>query len=479
MSIFLAIDLGTTGCRSILFDEKLRQLANSYEEYGLITPSPEIVEQDANLWWDLTLRTARAAIAQAGIDGQEIDGISISSQGITLVPVDEDCRPLCNAITWLDTRTAKQVEEIRSRFGDEEIFLRTGRPNLPVYTLQKILWLQRHRPEIIAKAHKLLLPMDFLIAKLTGKYVTDHSMASGTLLYDLRKGCWDKELLDFCGIDASILPDLAYSGEVAGTVLPEVAKALGLREDCVVAVGAQDQKCAAYGAGLNDEMMTVSLGTAAAVTRLQKTAKTEENRGVCWCGYVEKDAFVIEGVVNTAGTCLRYVRDLFFGGENYDVINAEAKEALNRGSRLVFHPYLNGDNNTGIGNFYGITLATTRGDYALAVMEGVAFQLRVLLETMEYDKTSQQVILFGGAAKSALWSQIIANALGTAVCVLQTSEAAGAGAARLAAKAAGAPTPPLTVAKTYTPENTAEYDKKYAKYLEIQGKLWHPFSERR
>lgn len=467
MSIFLAIDLGTTGCRSILFDGQLRQLADGYEEYPLFTPSPEIAEQDANRWWDLTLRTARAAIAKAGIDGREIDGISISSQGITLVPVDESCNPLCNAITWLDTRTGQQVEEIRSRFGDGEIFLRTGRPNAPAYTLQKILWLQRHRPELIAKAHKLLLPMDFLIAKLTGRYVTDHSMASGTLLYDLRKGCWDKELLDYCGIDESLLPDLAYSGESAGCVLPEVARALGLREDCVVAVGAQDQKCAAYGAGLNDEMMTISLGTAAAVTRLQRTAKTEENRGVCWCGYVEKDAFVTEGVVSTAGTCLRYVRDLLFKGESYDVINAEAGDALMRGGHLVFHPYL-----TGNGNFYGVSLATTRGDYALAVMEGVAFQLRVLLETMEYDAAKQSVILFGGAAKSPLWCQIIANALGTPVAVLQTNEAAGAGAARLAAKAAGVQTPPLAVAKTYSPEKTAEYNEKFEKYMDIKAKLW-------
>lgn len=471
MSIFLAIDLGTTGCRSILFDEKLRQLADGYEEYALFTPSPEVAEQDANCWWDLTLRTAQSAIRKAGIAGAEIDGISISSQGITLVPVDESCNPLCSAITWLDTRATEQVEEIRSRFGDKEIFLRTGRPNSPAYTLQKILWLQRHQPELIAKAHKLLLPMDFLIAKLTGKFVTDHSMASGTLLYDLRKGGWDKELLDYCGIDEGLLPDLAYSGEVAGCVLPEVAKDLGLREDCVVAVGAQDQKCAAFGAGLDSEMITVSLGTAAAVTRLQKTAKTEENRGVCWCGYVEKDTFVTEGVVSTAGTCLRYVRDLLFKGESYDVINAEALAALQRGSDLVFHPYLVGSDTTGIGNFYGITLATTRGDYALAVMEGVAFQLRTLLETMEYSD-EQSVILFGGAAKSQLWSQIIANALGVPVCVLQTNEAAGAGAARLAAKAAGVNAPPLEVSKTYAPENTAKYREKYAKYLEIERKLW-------
>ena len=127
MSIYLAIDLGTTGCRSILFDTKLRQLGAAYEEYGLITPRENWVEQDAELWWELTLRTAEKAIAQAGIDAKTIDGISISSQGITIVPVDEDWKPLCNAISWLDNRCEAELEQIRAHYSAETITATTTR----------------------------------------------------------------------------------------------------------------------------------------------------------------------------------------------------------------------------------------------------------------------------------------------------------------------------------------------------------------
>ena len=328
MAIYLAIDLGTTGCRSILFDQSLRQLAVAYEEYGLITPKEKWTEQDAENWWVMTKQTALAAIAKAGISGRDIKGISVSSQGITIVPVDEEMMPLCNALSWLDVRAEAQSKQLIEDFGKDAIYAHTGKPIDPCYTLPKILWLKQEAPEIYEKAWKFLMPMDFLIGKFTGNCVTDHSMASGTLFYDIKNRCWSRQILEYYGIPEEKLPALAWSGQTAGKVLPDVARELGLDENCVVAVGAQDQKCAAFGIGLNEGVMTISLGTAAAITKRWNEARTEENRGVGWCGYVAPGSWVTEGVINTAGTCLRWCRDLLFAGESYDTINAEALEAL-------------------------------------------------------------------------------------------------------------------------------------------------------
>ena len=463
MKLYLAIDLGTTGCRSIIFDEELKEISSSYSEYPLITKGGGFVEQDANLWWHLTVKTALSAISQSGISSQNIDGISISSQGISIVPVDEECNPLCNAIGWLDTRAGVEAEEFKNDFGEDKIRKITGKPCSSVYTLPKILWIKDNEPEIYEKAYKLLMPLDFLTAKFTGNFVTDHSMASGTLMYDLEKVCWSDEILKRYGIDIEKLPKLAYAGEIAGTVLPEIRDILGLKDTCIVAVGAQDQKCAALGAGLDENSITISLGTAAAVTKLWKNLENSVAENVTWCGYTEPESWVTEGVVATAGTCLRWVRDTFYKGEKYSVIDMEAEAAIEQGNSLIFLPFMSGEN----GAFYGVSLADKRANFAAGVMEGVALEIRALLENMSAYEKKRRIILFGGGAKSRLWCQIISDVTGMEISVPSTEEAAGAGAARAAALAAGKMINPLSCSKVYKPQKS--YEEKYKKYLLISG----------
>lgn len=472
MALFLAVDLGTTGCRSIVFNECLQPLSSAYEEYGLITPKEGYVEQDAELWWVLTLKTAKAAITEGNVDATQIRGISISSQGITIVPVDEQFAPLCNAISWLDSRCADEVEEIRRHYPAEKITEMTGKPLHTYYTLPKILWLQKHRPELIEKAYKLLMPLDFLTARFCGKAVTDHSMACGTLFYDVNNQCWWEEVLDLFHINRAQLPDLGWSGEAVGKILPSVAAELGLSEDCIIALGAQDQKCAALAAGLDADTVTVSLGTAGAISQLH-AGGTDVHRGKC--SYLSEGQWVTEGVINTAGTCLRYIRDLLYKDEPYRLIDEEAEQAQNEGRELFFYPYLSGPSDPdyykeSTGAFFGINLATKRGDYALAVMEGIAFQIRIILESMGAYQNIERIVAFGGAAKSDLWCRIIADCTGLTVCVPSTAEAAGAGAAMLAAQGAGEPLSPLKVAKTYAPQVDGE--AKYVRYRRIEKKLF-------
>ena len=474
----MAIDLGTTGCRSIIIDSELNILSYSYREYGLITPEEKFVEQDSELWWELTLETAKEAIAEAKISPLDIAAISVSSQGITVVPVDREFKPLASAISWLDMRAGRECEQIERDFGYKRIYSLTGKPISPAYTLPKILWLKKYYPGLYEEAYKLLMPMDFLMARLTGRAGTDYSMASGTLMYDLSGLKWSEEILAHYGISEEKLPELAPAGSFVGTVLPEVARELGLRETCRVALGAQDQKCAALGAGLDEASMTVSLGTAAAVSRLWHEAHTEVDNGVGWCGYVGGDSFVTEGVVSTACTSLRWLRDKMFVGEGYDVVDEEAEAAMKRGSSLLFHPYLTGSAAPEFypecsGAFTGITLAAERGDFALAVMEGVAFSIRKLLEAMDAYGTVDRLVLFGGGAKSPLWCQLIADAVGMEIALTVSPEAAGAGAAILAAAADGEKLLPLKIGKTYTPgEGAPRLLEKYKKFVITEKRLW-------
>lgn len=478
MTYYLAIDLGTTGCRSMLFDRELTARAASYREYGLITPRENYTEQNAEDYFSLMAETSREAIANSGVDPSDIVSMSISSQGITVIPVDRCYRPISNAISWLDNRAESETEEIIRDFGYGEIFTLTGKPPISAYTLPKILWMMRNMPEVYERAYKLLMPMDFLVARLTGRAVTDYSMASGTLMYDLRGFCWSREILEKYGIDENKLPEIKAAGCDMGKILPEAARLLGVGTECRVSLGAQDQKCAALAVGLCDGVMTTSLGTAAAVTKLWKSAHTETVRSVGWCGYTEGDAFVTEGVVGTAATCLRWVRDRMYPGESYEVIDREAEDAARRGTSLIYHPYMSGGGapeyyKDATGNFYGVNLATERGDFALAVMEGVAFNIKKLLISMEAYGSVHTLILFGGGAKSELWCQLMADITGMRVATPSTEESAGAGAAMLAARAVGDKLDPLRLTKIYEPsEKTDYYAKKFARFLEIEKKLW-------
>lgn len=482
MPYYLAVDLGTTGCRSILFDAGLNLISDSYREYALETPKEKWAQQDANLWWSLTLETAGEAIAKSRIDPKDIAGISISSQGITVVPVDENLTPLFPAMTWLDVRAEAQTQRMEAEWGTRAAFTHTGKRIDPCYTLPKLLWLREEEPEVYERAWKFLMPMDFLLAKFTGHCVTDHSMASGTLMYDIKAQCWSREVLNRYDIPLEKLPDLMWSGEAAGTVLPQVARVLGLREDCVVAVGAQDQKCAALGVGLGDGVMTISLGTSGAIEKLWTEAKSQGEVTIPWSSYTRKGTWVTESVINTAASSLRWLRDVMFPGCDYDTITAEAEEARQRGSSLMFYPFLNGAGGPNhypeaTGCFYGASLASTRADFALAVLEGVAFQIRIILEDMEAYGNVHTLVLFGGGSKGERWCQIIADVTGMELTVPVTSEAAGAGAAIMAGQGVGAFSrenpPSIPYGRKYLPgEYSASYQEKFQKYCALEKKMW-------
>jgi len=443
MALLLGLDLGTTACKAAVYNEIGDVLGESSLEYGLITLSSTMIEQHPQTWWELTCQAIHQALAVASIDRSQVRAVAVSSQGISFVLLDVTGQPIGNAINWLDSRAVDESQEILELYSEEELFAFTGKRASPFYVLPKLLWLRKRQPELWRRAHKLLMGHDYLVYKLCGVYVTDHSMAGGTLLYALQKSGWDARLLGTFSIPLDLLPDICWSGTPAGTLLPEVAEMLGLSPDTMVVVGGQDQKCAALGAGIADGLATLSLGTASAICQVMDQPLTDPHMRIPAFTFVQPGRWVLEGVVGTGAGSLRWYRDTIARGMSYDQLVSEADQAPPGADGVMFLPHLSGAgsphwNSGARGTFHGLSLATGRGHLTRALLEGVAYQLRENLAiTQELAGPICQAIVFGGGAKSVLWRKIIADVIDLPVVWTPTVETASLGAAMLAGLGCG------------------------------------------
>jgi xylulokinase len=486
MGFMLGIDLGTTGCKAVVYNAAGGCLGESYLEYGLITLSSTMIEQDPHIWWALTCQVAEQALKISQVDRQAVKGIAVSSQGISFVLLDEDGEPLGNAINWLDGRAVEECEEILKNYPQEHLFWKTGKRAEPFYVLPKLLWLRKNKPDLWGRAKHILMGHDFLVYKLCGEYVTDHSMAGGTLLYDLHTMDWSSELLDEFEIVIGLLPTLHWSGKPVGTLRRDIARQLGLNPSTVVSAGGQDQKCAALGAGIADGTATVSLGTASAISQIMEKPNTDSLLRVPTYPFLQYGRWVIEGVIGTAAGSLRWYRDIFVGNIPYEQLDEEASSVPCGAEGVMFFPHLGGAGsphwlNHARGTFSGLSLASTRGHLTRALLEGVTNQIREnLTVTQEIGGPVKQVIIFGGGAKSHLWRQILGDVLDRPTAWTPTVETAGLGAAMLAGCGCGIFSS-LDDARTnmvkeldYREPNKSRvelYDSLYQKYIQTEMTL--------
>lgn len=401
--MYIGIDLGTTACKAARFDENGVAQASYHKEYGLICRDG-LVEQDAENWYQLVLEALTAVAAPT------VRGISISTQGIALVPVDREGMPLMNAISWLDTRAEAQARRLDSGY----VKAVTGRNCTGAYVLPKLMWLRENRPDVWEKAHKFLMPLDYLNLHLTGRALTDYTMAGGTMAWDLQKKSYDPGLLALAGVEEERLPEVACMGTAVGKLLPEVARHTGLPESCSVYLGGQDQKVAALGAGIDSHTVTVSLGTATAVSRLTDGPVGNAFR-------FDQAHYSTEGVLDTSGAALKWLMGIL-GQPDYEAMNALAEQAGGSGG-VVFHTDM-----TAGGRIENLKLETTPGQLVYALMEGVSRSVG------ELAGDAQKLVLFGGGAKSDIWCRIMARTTGKTVCVTDTAETGIRGAAILASQ---------------------------------------------
>ena len=482
----IGIDLGTTGCRSVVFDEGLNILGEEYIEYPLINISETEIEQDANLWWALTRQVVKNSVYNSNIDPSAIKGISMSSQGISFVPVDINCEPLRNALSWLDTRAKSQVKQIGQCFCAEDIFRKTGKRISEAYLLPKLLWLKQNEPEIYSKTYKFLMALDFVTAKLCGRYITDHTMASGTIMYDITRQDWSEDILQQFGLERSKLPEIKWSGTAVGTLSKSVAQELGLGNDVTVSVGGQDQKCAALGAGIQPDAATVSLGTATAITRKWGHPVIDPEMKIPCFSDLLRNSWVTEGVIGTSCVSFKWLKNTLFPDKSYRELDLMAENRSERVSDVLFYPFLAG---TGTPNwyqdskgvFYGITLSTTSEEIVKSVLEGIAYQIKSNIMLMESPlEPVNEIRLFGGGAKSEVWCRIIADITGKRVAIPFTPETACAGAAILAGLGAGVygsteeASRQITITREFYPDARMNryYEEKFNEYIRMQHRIF-------
>jgi len=478
-SAVIGLDLGTTVCKGAVLDETLGIVAQASRPYPLINISGEQIEQDADLWWQVCLEVLKQLVADPASSSYEIAGISVSTQGIAFVPVDRSLDPLRNAFSWLDIRASAQMKRVLESFSEQQLFGITGKRAGSAYVLAKLLWFRENEPHLYARTHKILMTLDFILARLTGELITDHTMASGTLFYDIRKQAWSDTIIRELDLDASKLPEIRWSGTEIGTLRKSVAEQLGLSENVRVAVGGQDQKVAALGAGIDLHRTTVSLGTAMAIT--QKSERPIVDEAMCIPCFTDllRGRWVLEGS-STGTSGLDWLKRILFADTSHEQLNRMAQEGEIK--PLYFYPFFTG---AGIpyfvrearGFLYGLDYSVSAGNLVRSVYEGVGYRIREITEMMEtINNPIGELRLFGGGSKSPLWAQIIADITAKPVATLFTSEAGTLGAGILAGLGCGLYTSPeqafehLRITRVFEPLKAAveRYEELYKEYRKFE-----------
>ncbi len=477
---YFGLDIGTTGCKSMLFDEVLDIISEDYIEYDLIYSDNGMAQQSPTELWEMTKLTIKNTLAASKVPPEKIKAMSISSQGISFVPMNKDGKEHGNLISWLDTRAKEQTEQIEDIISENYIFETTGKRISPSYTLPKIMWLKENNLEIYQNTYKFLMVLDYITYKLTGEIKTDYSMASGTMMFDITQCEWDEKILHACGIEKDKLPDIAETGTPIGSIKPNVASELGLNSNTVVVLGAQDQKCAALGSGIKEGIATVSLGTSTAISILCKEPVLDAKKRIP-CFALDKTSWILEAVIGTSGAVFKWMRNLLDMG--YDDMCRLAEQSPTGSNGVFFYPHLAGAGSPywkgeAKGSFHGITLNTGKPDMIRSLLESIAFQIKINIDAAE-DITGtkiNEIRLFGGGSKQAFWVQMTADVTGLPVSTLYTLEAANVGAAMLAAKGTKAETDISSdklIQRKYNPQKEAK-EKYYSlikDYMKIQSKF--------
>lgn len=446
MSYFIGIDTSTTATKALLMDGGGGVLGAASNEYPYETPQPLWSEQDPALWWHATVESICQVLAKTGVDTASVKGIGLTGQMHGLVLLDENGEVLRPAILWNDQRTGPQCDAIRTKLGREKLIQITGNDALTGFTAPKILWVQEHEPEIWKRARHILLPKDYVRYKLTGEFASDRAGGAGTILFDLAKRDWSPEVLAALDIPAEYLPKTYEGTEVTGTLSSKVAEALGLPAGIPIFGGGGDQAAAAVGTGaVRVGVVSLSLGTSGVVFATTDGPFIEpDGRLHAFCHSVP-GKWHLMGVMLSAAGSLRWHRDTFAPGTDYDTLLKPAADVPAGSDGLFFLPYLTGERTPhpdplARGAFVGLTVRHSFPHLTRAVLEGVSFGLRDSFELMKNAglENISQVRVTGGGARSPLWRQILADVFGAEIVTVNAEEGAAYGAALLAATGSGA-----------------------------------------
>lgn len=447
----MGIDIGTTGCKTILVDDRGAVVARALEDYPFYSPKHGWAEQNPADWWDAVKKTIRAITAEHRDKIGDLKGIGLSGQMHGLVPLDKSMEVIRPAILWNDQRTEKQCTHVYEKSGGIEGLLGyTNNRMLPGYTGGKVLWLRDEEPENFERIVKFVNPKDYIRFCLTGEIATEVSDASGTGFFDVKQRRWSTDLLELLELPAAWLPECFEATEVSGKVKPDVASSLGLSENLPVVGGGGDSVIQTLGTGVTESnVLMTTLGTAGIIsTALETFRDNPEGKLQVFCN-VMPDTWHAMGVTLAAGGSMRWARDTFGGPESlvaeelykdpYTVISDTTSQVPPGSKGLIFLPYLQGErcphtDPYARGAFIGLSSAMKKRTLFRSIMEGVIYSFRDVAELfhqigMEYE----YIATSGGGAQSPVWRQIHADIFNKRVITVSGSREGAAYGAVLVA----------------------------------------------
>lgn len=416
----LGIDFGTTSVKAVLFDEKLRELASSTEDYKLKT-SGNIVELEPVKYWELLKNALKNVQKEASVDALAID-----TQCETLILTDENGEPVRDAIVWLDNRAEEEARIIEEHFGRKKVYEVTGQPEITAtWPASKLLWVKRNEPQVWAKTKKIFLLEDYLLYKLTGEFVTEKTLQSSTIYFDINSSEYWDEMLEFIGVNKSMLPLLKDSGVYVGEY-----------EGIKVSTSAMDQVAGAIGAGVIEKgICSVMTGTTMAIYLPTDSVPSFKEDSFVPCHYSFDGSYALLSWSPTAGMALKWFKDAFLPEISFAKLDEMAEKIPVGSDGVTFLPYLCGStmpkyNPDARGSFTGLTPEHTPAHFVRSIMESVACMLKSNLDYLGTDV--DEIRVMGGGAKSPLWCNMKADITKKRLITLKNKETACLGAAILA-----------------------------------------------
>lgn len=497
MAYVIGVDIGTSGTKTVLFDEKGTVIASKTIEYPMYQPKNGYAEQDPADWANAAIQTIKAVVAESGVKKEDVKGIGLSGQMHGLVMLDKDNNVIRRSIIWCDQRTAKEVDEMNAKLGRDKLIEITANPALTGWTAAKILWVKNNEPENYEKCRHILLPKDYIRFVLTHEYATEVSDASGMQLLNVPGRDWSDEIINGLGLDKSMLGKVYESCEVTGGLTDEIADMVGLCEGTPVVGGAGDNAAAAVGTGVvEDGKAFTTIGTSGVVFAHTSKISIDKLGRVHTCCAAVPGAWHVMGVTQGAGLSLKWFRDNFCSAEKetasqmgvdpYYLMDKEAGSVPIGSNRLLYLPYLMGERTPHLdpdarGVFFGLSAMHQKKDLLRAVMEGVSYSLRDCVEVFkQMDINVSDMMACGGGGSSPLWRQMLADLYACPVKTASSKEGPALGVALLAAVGTGiyssVPEACREVVKTDKvqepiKENIKPYDDFYKLYTEIYPAL--------
>lgn len=456
MKYLVGSDEGTTGCKVCVFTERGELVAQAGREYPSYYPHEGWVEQNIDEIRESVFASCKEAIAKSGVDPQDIVGVSHSNQCMTMVFLDENGELVTNrTVGWQDLRHVEMLPELRKKIDSAE-YLKVSGTQFASYNIPVLLWHQRNNPEMWKRVRRICSHQDYFLKQYGANgYYIDEGNASFLSMARVEGIEWDKRLTDVFNVSSEMLSEIVHTpGKVVGEIDEKVSQKTGLPVGCKVCMGGADTNCCSMGAGAKDAgTEALVMGTAGVSIMVVDKILFDPNERITIRSNPGFGNYQLYLMTNTGASAFRWFRDAIcsmevatgkiIGADPYDLITAAASQSKPGANGVMALTCIQGahtrkKNEKARGGFLGISLGTTKADLAEAILEGICFEMRDILDMKEaLAGKIKNIRLGGGVAKSPMWCQMFADVFQKPVEVTEVQEMGCLGAAMCAGIGAG------------------------------------------